>query len=130
MSTWRMSRMFLGSKASIAEARRFVTYFLKNWPQADTAELIVSELATNAVRHSDSGRFGGRFVVTLMGNTDIIWLGVQDEGGASTPALSTSAPDEEGGHGLILVAHLSVAWGVSGTAQGRTVWAVIHPAHR
>ncbi|MEU7990470.1 hypothetical protein AB0B56_36975 [Streptosporangium canum] len=49
-------RAFLGSPASITEARRFITAFLRNWPCVDDAELIVSELATNAVRHSDSGQ--------------------------------------------------------------------------
>ncbi|MEV0971631.1 integrase [Microtetraspora glauca] len=58
-----MSRHFLGSPASITEARRFVTTFLKCWPSLQSAELIV-RLATNAVRHSASGRFGGLFTVT------------------------------------------------------------------
>jgi serine/threonine-protein kinase RsbW len=65
MPAWRLSRYFLGSATSIREARRFITTFLGDWPIAEAAELIVSELATNAVRHSASGRFGGRFLVTV-----------------------------------------------------------------
>jgi hypothetical protein len=33
----------------VTEARRFVTYLLKDWPVAEAAKLIVSELATNAI---------------------------------------------------------------------------------
>ncbi|MFC4062274.1 ATP-binding protein [Planomonospora corallina] len=126
MSGWRLSRHFLGSTASVREARRFVTTFLSGWPVAETAELIVSELATNAVRHSASGRFGGRFLVTLQAGQDRLWLGVLDEGGPSSPVLRPDGPDDEGGRGLLLVSVLADSWGVHGDEHGRTVWAVLH----
>ncbi|WP_433417554.1 ATP-binding protein [Microtetraspora malaysiensis] len=128
MSGWRMSRHFLGSPASITEARRFVTTFLRGWPSLESAELIVSELATNAVRHSASGRFGGLFIVTIRVNHRRLWLGVADEGGPRSPELLPAYEEAEGGRGLMLVSTLATGWGVLGDHNGRTVWAVLDPA--
>ncbi|GAA2875993.1 hypothetical protein GCM10010517_37040 [Streptosporangium fragile] len=125
MSAWWLSRHFLGSPASITEARRFVTRFLANWPIAETAELIVSELATNAVRHTASGAFGGRFLVTIEAAHDRVWLGVLDEGGPRFPDVRPCGQDDEGGRGLLLVSALADSWGVSGDERGRTVWALL-----
>ncbi len=124
-SSWRMSRHFLGSPPSVTEARRFITLFLAGWPVVDEAELIVSELATNALRHSASGRFGGRFAVSIQVRRDQVWLGVLDEGGARSPGLLTPYEEEENGRGLLLVSALADSWGVWGGEAGRTVWATL-----
>ncbi|MEV4390838.1 ATP-binding protein [Nonomuraea sp. NPDC049607] len=125
MSAWRFSRYFLGSAPSITEARRFVTALLQGSPTIDEAELVVSELATNAIRHSASGRFGGRFLVTVQAHPDRLWLGVLDEGGSSSPEVSCPSMGAEGGRGLLLVSALALDWGVWGDDGGRTVWAVL-----
>ncbi|QFY05348.1 ATP-binding protein [Nonomuraea phyllanthi] len=128
MSAWCISRSFLGSTVSITEARRFVTTFLKGWPDVATAELIVSELATNAIRHSASGRFGGRFLVTIRGNGHRVWIGVLDEGGPGRPRIFPEYPELEGGRGLRIVSEMATDWGVQGDHRGRTVWASLHEA--
>ncbi|SEN21592.1 ATP-binding protein [Nonomuraea pusilla] len=125
MSAWRFSRYFLGSAPSITEARRFVTALLRGSPIVGEAELIVSELATNAIRHSASGRFGGRFLVTVQAHPDRFWLGVLDEGGPSSPKVFRPSMGAEGGRGLLLVSTLALDWGVWGDDRGRTVWAVL-----
>ncbi|GLW07886.1 ATP-binding protein [Microtetraspora sp. NBRC 13810] len=125
MSVPRISRTFLGTPRSIAEARHFVNAMLNGWPEAPDAALIVSELATNAVRHSQSARTGGRFTVSIQITTDRLWLGVQDEGGPSLPQASPPHPDEENGRGLLLVTELAAKWGVTGDHHGRTVWALL-----
>ena len=124
MSPSCVSRTFLGSPASIVEARRFTTMILSGWPEVDDAELIISELATNAIRHSESGRFGGRFTVSIRVRDKRLWLGVLDEGGPHSPH-PLPASDEEGGRGLALVAGLATNWGVTGDETGRIVWAVV-----
>lgn len=125
MSPSCLSRTFLGSPASIVEARRFTTMVLSGWPEADDAELIISELATNAIRHSRSGRFGGQFTVSIRTQGKRLWLGVLDEGGAHSPHPLSAQSDEEGGRGLALVAGLAANWGVTGDDTGRIVWAVV-----
>ncbi|GIH73303.1 ATP-binding protein [Sphaerimonospora thailandensis] len=130
MPSWRMSRYFLGRPASVTEARRFVTVFLGGWPIVPTAELIVSELSTNAIRHSASGRFGGRFAVSIQAEPDRVWLGVVDQGGPHVPAVMHDCAhldehDDESGRGLLLVSCLADSWGVSGDVAGRTVWALL-----
>ncbi|MEU9887066.1 ATP-binding protein [Sphaerisporangium sp. NPDC051011] len=125
MAAWRMSRSFLGTPPSVTEARRFVTTFLAGWPLVDTAELIVSELATNAIRHSATKRFGGRFHVEIQAERHRVWLGVTDEGGPDAPAMHTPGGEEEGGRGLLLVATLADSYGVRGDEYGRTVWATL-----
>jgi serine/threonine-protein kinase RsbW len=125
MSAWRFSRYFLGSAPSVTEARRFITSLLRDWPAVDTAELIVSELATNAIRHTASGRFGGRFLVSVQAHPDRLWLGVLDEGGHSSPLVFRHSPDGEDGRGLLLVSSLAIDWGVWGDERGRTVWAAL-----
>ncbi|WP_157248526.1 ATP-binding protein [Nonomuraea typhae] len=117
------SRYFLGSAPSVTEARRFVTTLLLGSPLAKTAELIVSELATNAIHHTASGRFGGRFVVTVQAQPKRVWLAVVDEGSPSTPKCFRPYPEGEGGRGLLLVSELSADWGIWGDENGRTVWA-------
>ncbi|GLX10681.1 ATP-binding protein [Microbispora sp. NBRC 16548] len=124
MPPWRLSRHFLGRPASVTEARRFITAALGTWPVVESAELIVSELATNAVRHTASARFGGRFIVSIQAERDQVWLGVTDEGGPGVPRLVRPA-DDEGGRGLLLVANLADNWGVYGNQAGRTVWALL-----
>ncbi|MEV4457022.1 ATP-binding protein [Microbispora sp. NPDC049633] len=124
MPPWRLSRHFLGRPASVTEARRFITASLGAWPVVEPAELIVSELATNAVRHTASARFGGKFIVSLQAEPDQVWLGVTDEGGPEVPRLVRPA-DDEGGRGLLLVASLADNWGVYGDQAGRTVWALL-----
>lgn len=125
MSAWRFSRYFLGSAPSVTEARRFITSLFRDWPAVDAAELIVSELATNAIRHTASGRFGGRFLVSVQAHPDRLWLGVLDEGGQTSPLVFRHFPDGEDGRGLLLVASLAIDWGVWGDERGRTVWAAL-----
>ncbi|WP_084964571.1 ATP-binding protein [Thermoactinospora rubra] len=125
MPSWRFSRYFLGSAPSVREARRFVAALLPGSPLAHDAELIVSELATNAIRHSASGRFDGRFVVTVQSHPDQLWLGVLDEGSPCSPKALRPCPEGENGRGLLLVSSLADDWGVWGDHRGRTVWAVL-----
>ena len=53
------TRAFPGTPASVSEARAWVAGILAGFPAAADAELMASELATNAVLHSASGLPGG-----------------------------------------------------------------------
>ena len=61
----RWCRIFDGSLDQLAEARRFVRLVAGGHEMTFMAELVVCELATNAVLHTDSGEASGRFVVEV-----------------------------------------------------------------
>lgn len=86
----------------------------------DDAKLLVSEIVTNAVLH-------GQPPVTLALRVDPPGLGVMvvDAGGAQ-PDASPARPDpsQQSGRGLLIVAALASAWGISPTSPppGKAVW--------
>jgi anti-sigma regulatory factor (Ser/Thr protein kinase) len=95
--------------------------------------LITAEPCANAVQH---GRVPGRdFHVRLAAEADGGRLGVEvsDTRAERRPVATTpSGPDaeSESGRGLLLVAALADAWGVTDRrgGPGRTVWAVLSTA--
>jgi anti-sigma regulatory factor (Ser/Thr protein kinase) len=99
---------------------------------ADTAELLVSELMTNAVRASERLRIRADLaVVPVVG----LWL-VSDksslvihvwDGNDDMPVRRDAAIDEESGRGLMLVESLSSDWGAYRTATGKVVWVMVGP---
>jgi MEDS: MEthanogen/methylotroph, DcmR Sensory domain/Histidine kinase-like ATPase domain len=102
-----------------AQARRFVTAALRTWraePLADDAALLVTELATNAVRHARSG-----FSVSLSRHGGVLRISVGDAATALEPPRS--APSLEQGRGMHLIEGLSRAWGVEPVEGGKLVWA-------
>jgi serine/threonine-protein kinase RsbW len=91
----------------------------------DDAQLVVSELVTNAVRHSGAPA-GGVVVlcVELTGTT--VRLEVGDPGSGGVIAPRTPDLDHGGGFGLHVVRELSERWGLEQVAAGGTrVWADI-----
>ncbi|WP_141578863.1 ATP-binding protein [Actinomadura sp. WMMA1423] len=112
---------FPGADRSVAHARRFAREVLGPGPVAETVELCVSELVTNAVRHSASGG-GGQVTVVLVADGDVIRGEVTDDGAAgSTPHVRTE-PHGDGGRGMLIVDALSTRWGVTSLPPGTTVW--------
>ncbi len=83
--------------------------------------LCLTEIATNALRHTDSGR-GGKIVVWLSTTDQEITLLVTDDGGASTCPAITNRPSATSGRGLRLVDALAASWGVRFGEPGNTVW--------
>jgi len=89
----------------------------------ETAQLLVSELVTNSVRHS--GASAGESVVVRVQLTDsMVRLEVSDPG--CDGVIAPRAPDLEGGggFGLNVVRTCSERWGLEHFAAGGTrVWA-------
>lgn len=120
------SRQFPGEPESVSEARAFTRAALRGRSGRDAAELVVSELATNAILHSASGEPDGFFVVHITGTVNKIRLRVYDLGGPKTPCRVEDADDQESGRGLFIVDDFAEAWGVEGDGSlGRVVWADI-----
>ncbi|MGA5551601.1 ATP-binding protein [Streptomyces pseudogriseolus] len=106
-------------------ARLLATEQLRTWGlPAHPAELIVGELAANAVTH---GRVSGRdFRLLLYVVGDTLRIEVTDTRGDRLPCPQHSADDAESGRGLLLVEALADRWGVvPGPPPLKTVWAEV-----
>jgi anti-sigma regulatory factor (Ser/Thr protein kinase) len=97
---------------------------------ADTAELLVSELVTNAVQASE--RLKTRADLAIV---PVVGLWVTSDGismvlhvwdaNPEIPVLKDFAADDENGRGLFLVETLSKDWAVDRKADGKVVWCLI-----
>lgn len=105
--------------ALVAEVRASATRRLSDWGLDETAfaaELILSELITNAIRHGT----GPIRVRLLYGRTLICEV---FDAGNTAPHLRRAASTDEGGRGLFLVAQLSQSWGTRYLPEGKVIWA-------
>jgi serine/threonine-protein kinase RsbW len=121
---------FPGEAAAVGLARKFVAGVLgRDWPGLDDVLLLVSEIASNAVRHTASGDGGGWFdvLVSLTGQTARVEIA--DRGSSSEPRIPGDDGDGGlgagvliGGRGLRIVDSLADGWGHGGDELGRVVW--------
>jgi anti-sigma regulatory factor (Ser/Thr protein kinase) len=90
---------------------------------AATAELLVSELVTNAV-HASAGLLAPVVRLWLVAERDSILIRVWD---ASTdmPRRQDAGPESEHGRGLMLIASLGRQWGACPKPAGKVVWVQI-----
>jgi anti-sigma regulatory factor (Ser/Thr protein kinase) len=117
-----LSQTFVSSTWSLRAARRFVSTTISEWGfdgVAADAELIASELATNAVSHARSHFSVG---LSRLGNQVRIAVGDAD----NTPPI-VRAPNRAGvgGLGLHLIESLATCWGYEIDSHGKIVWADI-----
>lgn len=113
------SRTYPARPDQVREARRFLAGFLAGRPAADNAVLCLSELATNAVLHSDSRKPGGQFIVRAQIHDGLLRVEVQDQGGHWEP----QSPGTHHGRGLHIVSQFAREWHISSDSHpGRTVW--------
>lgn len=109
-----ISRLFAPTPDAARAARAFVA---ERVPAAcrSVAELLVSEMATNALRHAVTPFRVG--VVT----SDPVRLEVWDRS-TDVPLLRPTTLDADSGRGLHILAVLSTAWGVDVLDGGKVVW--------
>jgi len=113
-------REFAADSDSTRAARRFALEAAGPLPPAahDTLELLVSELATNAVIHG-----GTPFRLAVARHTSTVIVEVSDTGTGEVSVHDPAASDPHG-RGLRIVARLAQSWGVhdNGPGLGKTVW--------
>ena len=116
--------------AAVPSARLHARRMLKEWGlhgQADTAELVVSELVTNAIRASGGKAYRVPVVrLWLCSDHDRVLIQVWD-GSERMPIMQDPAPDAESGRGTLLVDISSEEWGFyrPATLGGKVVWSLI-----
>ncbi|MBS2962582.1 ATP-binding protein [Actinocrinis puniceicyclus] len=112
------------------KARGELREFIPDCTRLDDAELVLAELATNAVLHSASNG-DGEFEVSFELSAGCLRIEVVDQGEPATPL---APPDEafdpgdeaafpygESGRGLLIVAALADKWGAQ-SAPGHGCW--------
>jgi anti-sigma regulatory factor (Ser/Thr protein kinase) len=115
-----VSRVFSSAAASVPAARSWACANLRGrgvtGDLSELVELLVSEVVTNAVRHTGGARFTVRMDVG-----DWIEVAVKDSDPLQPRTCQPSAWGLNG-RGLLLVDALSDAWGTRSARGGKWVW--------
>ncbi|MEU1328351.1 ATP-binding protein [Streptomyces sp. NPDC005865] len=105
---------------AVSEVRKALRDFLRPWGRpgrAETAELLTSELVTNALVHTDHDAF-----VTATVGPRGLRVEVRDFAGSRPEPRVPDADSGTNGRGLVLVQALADAWGVRVHGVGKVVW--------
>jgi anti-sigma regulatory factor (Ser/Thr protein kinase) len=125
MTTDEVRCQFPAELDAPGKARHLVADALGAWGHGglllDDAQLVVTELATNAVVHARSP-----FTVVAEARGCGVRLSVHDVSPVQ-PTLRDQEVMAFSGRGLHLVAAIAVDWGVERTAAGKAVWAELRP---
>ena len=132
----RPPRYYPGTGAELSRVRADLACDLAGYPDrvVDAVVLCGSELFTNCLKYTASGRDGGTVVRTLWAIGDRVCVGFTDDGGAGgrVPQIPhTRSAQEweaaEGGRGLLLVEAAAAVWGHHPVCDccdlGRHTWA-------
>jgi serine phosphatase RsbU (regulator of sigma subunit) len=115
-----------GTVEVVAKVRAYVADELRRLDRidlTDDAELVASELATNAVLHGE-----GIVRVAVDPVDEGVRLEVHDRTRVP-PVLALATAEAMTGRGLRLVAAVSSRWGVEPAGTGKVVWAELEPGH-
>ena len=110
--------------SSIGAARRFVRTALLEAGRRELlhdAELVVSEVVTNAVVHA-----GTRVDIEVVVGPVLVRVEVED-GSPNQPRARRYATTASTGRGLGLLNEVAADWGVRATERGKTVWFELAP---
>ena len=121
MDTWdtRFRCGAEGVRSARSAVRRHLSHELGG-PRLADVELLVSELATNSVRHGEGGE-DGQVRLEAAVTDECVRLRLCDEGEGFEPAVPKPRPDGSGGFGLVLLDRLADRWGVQRNG-GFCVW--------
>ncbi|MFE0457218.1 ATP-binding protein [Streptomyces sp. NPDC058914] len=105
---------------AVPETRRALRELLRHWGKpgrSDIAELLTSELVTNALVHTDH-----EAVLTATVGPAGLRVEVRDFVSRRPQPRTPNAGDGTHGRGLLLVQSLADAWGVRTHGVGKAVW--------
>jgi signal transduction histidine kinase len=121
---------------SVTDARHFATAALVAWNMGaltDDVSLVVTELVTNALRHSLPPRPAepaGPIRLRMICQVPYVLCGIQDTAEQNLPRRREPDYIAETGRGLHIVESFSRSWGCVRFTGGKVVWALFRlPAH-
>ncbi|WP_078489236.1 SpoIIE family protein phosphatase, partial [Streptomyces sp. Mg1] len=106
---------------AVLHARRFTARTLRSWgvvEELDAALLVVSELVTNAIAHTQ-----GEVGMDLTLSADRLRIAVNDVSPRSPVKPPWVSWESTGGRGLLIVEATTTAWGSVPLSGGKQVWA-------
>jgi serine phosphatase RsbU (regulator of sigma subunit)/anti-sigma regulatory factor (Ser/Thr protein kinase) len=107
----------------IAEARRHLRELLHDWAgadQVDSAALLVSEMVTNVLVHTDADAL---LLAEVTGEAGARLLRVEvTDAGDDLPHKRRPGELASSGRGLMLIELLADAWGVAPRGEGKSIW--------
>ncbi|MEY9877024.1 anti-sigma regulatory factor (Ser/Thr protein kinase) [Streptacidiphilus sp. MAP12-33] len=116
-----------GQPARVGAARRELRAILQDWNSpdaADAAVLLVSELLTNVLLHTDQE---GALVAELSGPPGERRLRIEvSDGSDELPHRRSPGEMASSGRGLVLLDLLADSWGVRPSGEGKLVWFEMH----
>jgi hypothetical protein len=118
------TRTFPGRPEQISRVRALLAHFLDGFPTTDDALLLASELATNAINHSASGKPAGTFTIRARRCGNCLNVEIEDQGSAWDGRLALA----EAPHGLYLLRALSAACGTLPRPTGWVTWFTLTPS--
>ncbi|MFS4093957.1 ATP-binding protein [Streptomyces sp. AF1A] len=113
---------FLAMPEEVAPLRRVLRTHLRLWGLSElieTAQLCVSELVSNVIRHVGPGT-PATLAVSMHGT--YLRMEVHDPDTRALPTLVDSADDAETGRGMALVAASAERWGVQISPENKVTW--------
>jgi serine phosphatase RsbU (regulator of sigma subunit) len=119
--TWKLA----SELTSARRARMLVRRRLRRWGLSElipTAELLASELVTNAVRYAQ-----GSIALRLVREGGLVVEVLDDS--AALPRLRHAGDEDERGRGLQVVSQLAEHWGTRRTPSGKVVWCELALPH-
>ena len=119
--TWKLA----SELTSARRARMLVRRRLRRWGLSElipTAELLASELVTNAVRYAQ-----GSIALRLVREGGLVCEVFDDS--AALPRLRHAGDEDERGRGLQVVSQLAQHWGARRTPSGKVVWCELPLPH-
>ncbi|MEU0331882.1 ATP-binding protein [Streptomyces sp. NPDC006193] len=117
---WLRRRLDRADLGAVPEARRELRALLRHWGKpgrSEIAELLTSELVTNALVHTDDGA-----VLTAVVEPAGLRVEVRDFVSRRPEVCGPDTDDDTHGRGLVLVQSLADAWGVQPHGVGKSVW--------
>lgn len=113
--------VFLAAAESVPTVRAWTGQQLRCWDvDAETCEcvqLLVSELAANAVRHAKTCLLEVRLSVG-----PVLEVSVRDQDPRGCLRAGSPGPEEDAGRGLAIVEAVADAWGTVRDETGKSVW--------
>ena len=116
-ATFRLHR----DPARLRDLRGVLGRLVSSWRLQDriddsTLTLLTTELATNALVHTDTSATA---TITYLG--PLVRVEVHD-GSSRLPSRRTPTDDDVGGRGIALIDDLAAGWGTTATATGKRTW--------